>query len=90
MNVKPDENYLVCDIRCVHQELIDRYGKEIINPHKVNELAALFKSLEDPTRVRIMDALTKNEFCVCDLAAILGRGDGDDGDSINCSISRTC
>ncbi|SDI19966.1 DNA-binding transcriptional regulator, ArsR family [Desulfosporosinus hippei DSM 8344] len=34
-------------------------------------MAELFKTLGDPTRVRIMDVLAKNEFCVCDLAELL-------------------
>ncbi|MDI6880306.1 MAG: metalloregulator ArsR/SmtB family transcription factor [Desulfitobacteriaceae bacterium] len=39
---------------------------------KANHLAELFKTLGDSTRIRILDALTKSEFCVCDLAEILG------------------
>lgn len=39
---------------------------------RANSLAELFKTLGDPTRIRIMDALAKSEFCVCDLAELLG------------------
>lgn len=35
------------------------------------ELAATFRALGDPTRVRILDALSKAELCVCDLAGLL-------------------
>jgi ArsR family transcriptional regulator, lead/cadmium/zinc/bismuth-responsive transcriptional repressor len=35
-------------------------------------LAETFKALGDPTRVRILDALSRAEVCVCDLAAMLG------------------
>jgi ArsR family transcriptional regulator len=36
------------------------------------ELAETFKVLGDPTRVRILDALSREELCVCDLADRLG------------------
>jgi ArsR family transcriptional regulator, lead/cadmium/zinc/bismuth-responsive transcriptional repressor len=38
------------------------------------DLAAIFKALADPTRVRIMSALAGREFCVNDLAAALDMG----------------
>ena len=34
-------------------------------------LADTFSVLGDPTRVRILDALSHGELCVCDLAAVL-------------------
>ena len=38
----------------------------------VSALADTFKALGDPTRVRILDALAREELCVCDLAALVG------------------
>ena len=38
----------------------------------VEALAEVFKLLGDPTRVRILDALTHGERCVCDLASLVG------------------
>jgi DNA-binding transcriptional ArsR family regulator len=38
----------------------------------VTALAETFKALGDTTRVRILDALSRTEICVCDLAAALG------------------
>jgi ArsR family transcriptional regulator, lead/cadmium/zinc/bismuth-responsive transcriptional repressor len=35
-------------------------------------LAETFKALGDPTRVRILDALSRAEVAVCDLADVLG------------------
>lgn len=56
-----------------------------LDPHKVSELrtaligiasvqalAETFKALGDSTRVRILDALSRSELCVCDLARLLG------------------
>jgi DNA-binding transcriptional ArsR family regulator len=38
----------------------------------VEAVADVFKLLGDPTRVRIVDALSHGERCVCDLAALVG------------------
>ena len=38
----------------------------------VRDVADVFKLLGDPTRVRIVDALTHGERCVCDLASLVG------------------
>lgn len=62
----------VCDILCVHHEVINKYTDQLITLDRANNLAELFKTLGDPTRIRIMDALAKSEFCVCDLAELLG------------------
>ena len=66
------EEDAVCDILCVHHEVIDKYTDQLITFDRANGLAELFKTLGDPTRIRIMDALSKTEFCVCDLAELLG------------------
>lgn len=38
----------------------------------VQSVADVFKLLGDPTRVRLLDALTHGERCVCDLATLVG------------------
>jgi len=35
------------------------------------ELAEIFKVLSEPTRVRILQALSEEELCVCDIAAVV-------------------
>lgn len=62
----------VCEVECIHPELISQFKSEIIEPLKANDLAGLFKTLGDPTRLRILSALAKSEFCVCDLAELIG------------------
>src|SRR5215475_3658745 len=43
-----------------------------LNSATVEALAETFKVLGDTTRVRILDALSRAEVCVCDLAGMLG------------------
>jgi DNA-binding transcriptional ArsR family regulator len=44
----------------------------MVSPPVVSRLAETFRVLADPTRVRVLDALSHAELCVCDLATLLG------------------
>jgi DNA-binding transcriptional ArsR family regulator len=44
----------------------------LVDGHTASRLAQLFKTLSDPSRVRIISALAHSELCVHDLAAVLG------------------
>jgi len=43
-----------------------------VAPAVARRLAAVFKSLSDPTRLRIISLLSEQEYCVTDLVAALG------------------
>lgn len=70
-SITQPEDSPVCEVLCVHTDQIESVRQSLIPRGQVHHLAELFKTLGDPTRVRIMDALAKNEFCVCDLAELL-------------------
>lgn len=44
---------------------------EILSQERVIELSKIFKALGDPTRLRIIDSLSKEELCVCEIAELL-------------------
>src|SRR5262245_53293904 len=44
----------------------------LLGLRSVEALAETFKLLGDATRVRILDALSRSELCVCDIARLLG------------------
>ena len=46
--------------------------KAMLGIQSVAALAETFKVLGDVTRVRILDALSRSELCVCDLAQLIG------------------
>jgi len=46
--------------------------KAMLGLPSVAALAETFKVLGDVTRVRILDALSRSELCVCDLAQLIG------------------
>ncbi len=50
--------------------LADVAGR-LLDDRTVQAVADVFKLLGDPTRVRLVDALSHGERCVCDLAALV-------------------
>jgi len=68
----PETDSAVCEVLCVHPEVLSKFGAKLVRLREAEDLAELFKTLGDPTRVRIIDALAQSEFCVCDLAELLG------------------
>ncbi len=68
---RPDESGLpdVCEILSADREKVSRLRPAVDGARGV---AALFKALADDTRARIAYVLTKEELCVCDVAALTG------------------
>ncbi len=62
----------VCSVTAVDVEKVQAVQQRLPDEAKIQALAETFKVLGDPTRVRIVMALTKVELCVCDLAALTG------------------
>ncbi len=51
---------------------VARLRAVLIGQAPVDALTETFRALGDPTRVRVLDALSHGELCVCDLALLLG------------------
>lgn len=54
------------------EEVVERVRKEMITDAYIEKLASFFKSVSEENRVRIIYALSVQEMCVNDLAALLG------------------
>lgn len=61
----------LCDIVHLHPARVAQLRQALIEHDDVTDLAETFRVLGDPTRVRILDALSHGELCVCDLAALV-------------------
>lgn len=61
----------VCDLIQIDLNRVRKLRTELVAEDAVQGLADTFSALGDPTRVRILDALSHGELCVCDLAAVL-------------------
>lgn len=64
-----------CDTYLVNLENVRQVQPEIVSIEKAQRMAEFFRTLADPSRLRLLSALAKQELCVCDLAAIAKMGE---------------
>jgi len=60
-----------CEINCIHPEKVEKVKRELLSEDISQMVAGIFKVLGDSTRVKIINALLKEELCVCDLSNLL-------------------
>ncbi|HHY41416.1 MAG TPA: winged helix-turn-helix transcriptional regulator [Thermoanaerobacterales bacterium] len=68
MEGKLHEEKDICDVFCIEKDKVEKLKSAIPN---MSALAELFKVLADETRVKVVYLLSKEELCVCDIAALL-------------------
>lgn len=61
----------VCECHVVHKETVESVRNVMPENQKFDYMGELFKSFGDPTRLKILYALSNKEMCVCDIAALL-------------------
>ncbi|NLG32087.1 MAG: winged helix-turn-helix transcriptional regulator [Syntrophomonadaceae bacterium] len=61
-----------CEIHYIHEERVQEVMGKMLDSSEIISLAELFKTLGDPTRIKILFALSQQELCVCDIAAVIG------------------
>jgi DNA-binding transcriptional ArsR family regulator len=62
----------VCSINLIDEAKVAAVKKAMQPEEVLFRLAETFRVLGDPTRVRILHALSLEELCVCDIARLLG------------------
>jgi len=62
----------VCATVYVHEDRVRSARKALRAEEALFDLSEIFKVLGDPTRLKILLALSRETLCVCDLAALLG------------------
>jgi ArsR family transcriptional regulator, lead/cadmium/zinc/bismuth-responsive transcriptional repressor len=72
MSVMTKERTDLCEVRCVHPESVQRALDAQPSGENLTNATSLLKAIADPTRFRLLHALSSGELCVCDLAAVLG------------------
>ncbi len=65
----------LCEVRYVDAERVEAVLCNLIESAMASDVADLLRVLADPTRVRILHALSMESLCNCDLATILGVSD---------------
>jgi len=61
-----------CDVFHLDPAKVSALKGRLLPEDAVTSLAETFRVLGDETRVRILDAISRSELCVCDLARLLG------------------
>lgn len=60
-----------CDSNIIHEDIIEKVGKNLLSEDKYTELAEFYKIFSDSTRIKILQALLHSEMCVCDISTLL-------------------
>lgn len=64
----------VCERLCEPSRHVCLAKAEMLTERDAQLIAETFKILGDPTRVKILHALSKRELCVCDISAVIALG----------------
>ncbi|MDI3546459.1 MAG: ArsR family transcriptional regulator, lead/cadmium/zinc/bismuth-responsive transcriptional [Halanaerobiales bacterium] len=62
----------ICEIFAPNKKIVELLKNEQLDEDIVRQLAEIFKTMGDPTRIKIINALRERELCVCDLSESLG------------------
>jgi DNA-binding transcriptional ArsR family regulator len=61
-----------CEVECLHPDAVRPILGQLLSEEPARAAGAWFETLADPTRIRILQALSlAQELCVCDLALAL-------------------
>jgi DNA-binding transcriptional ArsR family regulator len=66
----PSDKEGACEVDLIHPEAVRRVQDTLPDAETMQRVAATFQVLSDPTRARIVYALSLEELCVCDVAAV--------------------
>jgi ArsR family transcriptional regulator, lead/cadmium/zinc/bismuth-responsive transcriptional repressor len=61
-----------CSELIIHPKAVNAARADVPDPGELDSVGEYLKALADPTRLKILYALTRGELCVCDLSAVLG------------------
>lgn len=61
-----------CQCQIFHQETLDLVKEHLFDDDTFQKMGLLFKIFNDPSRLKILEAIKDHELCVCDLASLLG------------------
>lgn len=60
-----------CAVTVIDEKTVEAIKKTMLDHYTTERLSDTFKALGDPTRIRIIYALSRRKLCVCDLSAAL-------------------
>lgn len=60
-----------CEETIIHPEIVEKLKNELLTEEKAYNLSEFFKIFGDLTRIKIIQLISLQELCVCDIATIL-------------------
>lgn len=66
-----DTSSSTCKCGIIHDDVVKRLLSIMPEPGDFDDLAALYKVFSDPSRVKILWAVARQEMCVCDIGSML-------------------
>ena len=60
-----------CDCNIIHADLVEDVKRNMLDDDTLLCMADFYKAMCDSTRIKIIGALSLQELCVCDMAALL-------------------
>jgi ArsR family transcriptional regulator len=69
MDLKTEDE---CRVLIIHEDRVIKARQDMPSEELVRKVGDFYKALCDPVRIRIVNALSSSEMCVCDLTAVLG------------------
>jgi DNA-binding transcriptional ArsR family regulator len=64
----------MCEELCEHPQTVCQARGEMVPEADVQQVTEMFRLLGDMNRFKILQALSKRELCVCDIAAVVQMG----------------
>ena len=67
-----DKEQSFCNEIIIHEDVVASVRENLLPMEQRITMADFYKIMGDPTRISILNALSMEEMCVCDIAALLG------------------
>ena len=61
----------LCSCTIIHEDVLERVRDSMTDDAVLKRMAEIFKAMNDPTRLKIINALLLAEMCTCDVAALM-------------------
>jgi ArsR family transcriptional regulator, lead/cadmium/zinc/bismuth-responsive transcriptional repressor len=60
-----------CEEYCIHPDVVARAKAQKLDDDTIGKLSDIYKIICEPIRIKIINALSTGEMCVCDLSSVL-------------------
>jgi len=69
--LRSGDDSTICEVTIIHEDVLEKVRSGLTDGNCLHKMAEMFKVMNDPTRLKIINALMLSEMCVCDIAALM-------------------